>query len=346
MTTASDVIKSARRSLNIDSVGDSVSSDEMFEGLDLLNQMLDNWTNHRLAIYYTRNELYTLATSVQTYTIGLSNRVVQGNLGTFTSGSILVTINGVSTTQTWATSKVLTMAALANTLKSTQYAYISNATYNGTTDALTLTNNGADPLTVTVTVTPGGGDTITYSLTALSTSHIEAHRPIKITGAFVRLYVSVTDPIDYQLTMIGSDQYQQIVRKNLTTTYPQFLYYQPTYPVGNLTFYPIPTTQLSLGLNQTYQFVRLANLTASVSLPPGYEKALIYNLAIEMAPRYGKSSAVQTGSVIWTQAKESLADVKRTNIVPDLQNVDPVLTQNGGIYNIFSDTMNQFFGNQ
>ena len=397
MTTALDLITQARQILNIDAVGDSISAPEAAASLKVFNQMLDNWSNQKIAVYYTQSDLLPLAGGgINPYTIGLSDRVIQGNSGIWTGGSIAVTVNGISTTQpilfmsetaAWygsndpvllagqigwennshdwkigdgisdyatlayqstlllpAAAQLLgrstTMAALANTMKLALNQYCSNVSYNGTTDALTLSNNGAGVLSVSVVFSnAGGGDTQTYSLTALPSSHLETQRPLRIETAFTRMNVTGTN-IDYVIKIINNEQYQNLALKNVSVTYPDMLYYQPSFPFGNLYFYGVPGSGLYLGLTQTLQLIKLANLNTQISLPPGYELAMQYNLAIHLAPRYGRSDKCLPGSLIHILAMETFADIQRTNSDIVHSSQDSFFANQGGRYNIYSDSFN------
>jgi hypothetical protein len=70
-----------------------------------------------------------------------------------------------------------------------------------------------------------------------------------------------------------------------------------------------------------------------IDLPQGYYRMLVALLAVELAPSYQLQASDNMIS-IGLQAKKN---IMRTNYKPLTMATDPVLTQSGGRYNIFSD---------
>lgn len=162
-----------------------------------------------------------------------------------------------------------------------------------------------------------------------SSGDINTTRPVRINSAYI-----TKDSIDYPCDQLTSQGYRSFADKTTTTNIPEYFYYEPTYPLGTIYLYPVPSEAVTLNLNLWVPIQSFATSSTSVSLPPGYERALTYSLAVEIAPEYGKSvSAEVAGSAI--SAKSS---IKRANAASN-----PIyarLEQGGGVrkYNVFSDT--------
>ena len=70
MATINDLIKASYRKLNVIGVSEELSSDQLSEGLDIVNRMVDVWNTEKLVPYYVVREDFTLVSGTQSYTIG------------------------------------------------------------------------------------------------------------------------------------------------------------------------------------------------------------------------------------------------------------------------------------
>lgn len=94
---------------------------------------------------------------------------------------------------------------------------------------------------------------------------------------------------------------------------PQYATLQNFYPNSALLLYPTPTSStLVLNCNVDQQIPPFASLTQSVYLPPGYSRALRYNLAVELGEQYGKPASPNVVAI----AQESKAVLKQNNTTP------------------------------
>ncbi|NCV71604.1 MAG: hypothetical protein EBW55_13090, partial [Betaproteobacteria bacterium] len=85
----------------------------------------------------------------------------------------------------------------------------------------------------------------------------------------------------------GAGPEQAHAQKTLQATYPGAWYYNPTFPTGTLTCWPVPTSSTLQGVLYTPTPVaEFSALTDVVSLPPGYRRFLRTNLAVELAPTF------------------------------------------------------------
>jgi hypothetical protein len=131
------------------------------------------------------------------------------------------------------------------------------------------------------TLTPG---TYEYSL-GESAADFDTIRPNKILSGTI-----VEDDVTHYLDVIGSNKYNQVTLKTVQDT-PYYLYPNYTFPNITLYFYPVPSTADTLTLESLKPFTETSSFTATsdtLSFPSHYEEAIIYNLAIRLAPEFSK----------------------------------------------------------
>ena len=113
----------------------------------------------------------------------------------------------------------------------------------------------------------------------------------------------------YPLALIGPDEYFTIAMKASSSFYPTHLYYNAEYPLGIIYVYPVPSVVNPLHLIYRKAFTEVSQLSDVLALPPGYEMALRYNLAVELAPEFG----VAVPALVLDRAAKSKAILKTTN---------------------------------
>ena len=169
----------------------------------------------------------------------------------------------------------------------------------------------------------------TGSYTIGSSGTINTTRPNKIVGAFI-----TSSSIDYPMRVIDVKAYDAISAKTTQSDIPQYLYYQPSYPLGIIYLWPVPSAANTLNYDSWLQIQSFSTLTTAVSLPPGYERALRYNLAVETAPLFGVS---EPSAIVIRIATESKAAISRTNSPAMISQVDAGLVGHGTLYNVNTD---------
>jgi len=108
-------------------------------------------------------------------------------------------------------------------------------------------------------------------------------RPQKLLSAYIRDTNSLDYPVDVSMT---ENEYNSISDKTETGR-PEHLYYSPEYPLGKIYFDLIPEVGETFVLDSWKQITEFASLEATITLPKEYEKALRFNLALDLAPEYG-----------------------------------------------------------
>jgi hypothetical protein len=131
-------------------------------------------------------------------------------------------------------------------------------------------------------------------------------RPIKIESAFIRDTSSIDTPVE----IISNNEYQGIADKT-STGRPEKLFYNPLYPLGYIYLYPAPSTTYTLGISQLSALAQMT-LAATIALPNGYLYALATNLALEIAPMFGKT----VSEIMFKNAADAKHNLKATNEMP------------------------------
>lgn len=151
-------------------------------------------------------------------------------------------------------------------------------------------------------------------------------RPFQIVTAYIRIAA-----IDYPIEIISDDVYERdIPYKSLRTNFPTYLNYDNGYPLGTIRLFPAPATAAELHMMLEQPLSSFASLTDTVDLPPGWNKALKYNLAIELSPQYGTSPS----QVVFAMASEAKSQIMRQSNA-----LRPIVARKvvNRIYNILAD---------
>lgn len=153
-------------------------------------------------------------------------------------------------------------------------------------------------------------------------------RPQKIEQALIQLTGNMP-VLELPMEIMNQAQFAGITLKTLPSTFPLYLYSDNAYPTTNISVWPIPTTVNNLVFYSWKPLADIAAISATLSLPPGYARALRYNLALELAPEYGRSIS----DVVAAIAQESKAEIKRMNWRPDYLRVDDTLRSKPAVWN-------------
>lgn len=143
-------------------------------------------------------------------------------------------------------------------------------------------------------------------------------RPINIIQAYVRLG-GVDTPVD----IINDTTYNAISFKTITGI-PQFLNYDNAYPTDNIRLYPVPSAAYQLFILSQKPLTSFATLDTVVSMPAGWERALIYNLALELAPEYSQKPdafIVDTAAKSLGLARISTIRARPMDAYPQVSNI-------------------------
>ena len=130
-------------------------------------------------------------------------------------------------------------------------------------------------------------------------------RPITIESVRIRDSGGLEEPVE----IASLNKWAGIRIKDTVLTYPDYAYYEPTYPLGTFYFSAIPVENDAVKIVSTKQLSALPALTVDVDLPPGYKRFIRLGLAVELAPEFGKT----IDPVIAATFRQATAVLKRTN---------------------------------
>jgi len=192
------------------------------------------------------------------------------------------------------------------------------------TDALELLNALIDsyslerliiyhtPATV-LPLTPGVG-----SYTWGSGGAIASARPLQL-GPQAQLR-DVTFLYEYDVEVWDQQQWGDLGTKTLPGQ-PTALYYAPSFPLGLLSIYAVPTVAWDLIVYPWRVLPGFVDLDTPVLFPPGYERLLRAGLAVEAAPEYER----EPPSAVVAILGEAKANVQRLNVMVPEARVDAAL---------------------
>lgn len=297
MTTPLDIITRAMKDIGAVAAGEVPTADEAQDGLDMLNDMIAQWSNENMMVFYKTEIIFPTVQNTVQYTLGPGGSVGASFTGSISGFTLTVPANAV-------TSGAITMGM---TITGTGIAA-------GTTIVGFGTGAGGN-------VNEGGTYTVSKSQTVASTT-ITAYyeRPLTIESGFVRVATmqggsSIAGGyLDYPLAILSLEEYESLGIKQLNGPWAKMVYYMPAETLGTLYVYPNPA-QGELHLFTQTIFRSFQNLTDTITLPQGYNMALRWCLAERLMPMYGKVNQIQVG-MISAQAAQAKSTVKRTNMRP------------------------------
>jgi hypothetical protein len=138
--------------------------------------------------------------------------------------------------------------------------------------------------------------------------------------------------ISYGIKLINQQQYNGIAVKTVTSTYPQVMWVNMTYPNITMTVYPVPSKLLEFHLVSVQELTQAAQLATILSFPPGSMRAFKYNLACELAPEFG----VEPSPTVSRIAMTSKRNLKRINNPDDIMAMPYSIVATRQRFNVYS----------
>ena len=138
--------------------------------------------------------------------------------------------------------------------------------------------------------------------------------------------------ISFGIKFINQQQYNGIAVKTVTSTYPQVIWVNMTYPDVEMYIYPKPTKVLEWHFVSVEELTKPATLSTNLVFPPGYLRAFKYNLACEIAAEFG----VEPSPTVQRIAMTSKRNLKRINNPDDIMSLPYSIVGTRQRFNIFA----------
>ena len=138
--------------------------------------------------------------------------------------------------------------------------------------------------------------------------------------------------ISFGIKILNQQQYNGIAVKTVTSTYPQVIWINMTYPDIEMYVYPVPTKVLEWHFVSVAELTQPATLATVLSFQPGYLRAFRYCLACEIAAEFGVEPSPQVSRIAMTSKR----NLKRINNPDDIMSLPYSIVGTRQRYNIFA----------
>lgn len=138
--------------------------------------------------------------------------------------------------------------------------------------------------------------------------------------------------VSYGIKFINQQQYDGIAVKTVTSTYPQVMFINMTFPDIEMFIYPKPIRDLEWHFISVEELTQPATLATQLHFPPGYLRAFRYNLATEMAPEFGMEPTPQVMRIAMTSKR----NLKRINNPDDIMSMPYSLIATRQRFNVYA----------
>ena len=162
------------------------------------------------------------------------------------------------------------------------------------------------------------------------TGDFVGNRPILLDDS--TYFKDAASGISYGIKIINQQQYDGIAVKTVTSTYPQVIWINMSYPDIEMYVYPVPTKVLEWHFVSVEELTQPALLSTALAFPPGYLRAFRYNLACEFAPEFG----VEPSPTVSRIAMTSKRNLKRINNPDDIMALPYAIVGTRQRFNVYS----------
>lgn len=185
----------------------------------------------------------------------------------------------------------------------------------------------------------------TYSLgNVLGNENFLLARPPRLERVSVLYSASQSTPDELAMDMYDDVQWQSIANKSTPSLLPQVCYVEKNFPDMNLSFWPVPSQANPVVLYVWGALQLFPDLKTQFLFPPGYARALRFNLAVDLAAEF--PCDMTKLPLVTQRAALYKAEIESLNIEAKAATCDEALLgSDGRMGNIYSGTPNRSLRN-
>jgi hypothetical protein len=139
---------------------------------------------------------------------------------------------------------------------------------------------------------------------------------------------TVINGATFACTMMTQAEYNMVGVKTQPGQFPLRYLFINDFPAASVTLWPVPDAIVPITFSIDRLLTQVAAVGTTISFPPGYAKAFVENLAIDLAAIFGKK--LSNYPELIQSARESLGIVKRSNRKPRVLQLDAAIAGLGG----------------
>jgi len=307
MATAQTLINQAFQRIGVIDPGEGPSADESNDALVTLNQLIESWSA-QLGIYELKREDITL-TGAQSYTLSPRPMKIKAAAvvltGTMNLPILVVDAAGWNDYVDKQTASDFARVIWYEEGHPTGTLHLAPKPTGGTLEITSMKNVGEAQIKIRDTLTLTGPAFYTIGNGAT----LDTQLPISLTGASM----SATGVVSQKANIISAEQWSEFRDKGIAGAFIDVIWYDGDFVTPKIYVAPKPASgTLELITQQTLP--TLANLATTSNYPPGYDRAMVANLAVELAPDYGASAERVAG--LANTAKSSIDGLNLANYGP------------------------------
>ena len=115
----------------------------------------------------------------------------------------------------------------------------------------------------------------------------------------------------YPIEIAGWDEFEALTFPSAQGN-PSYVYYNPTYPLGTIAIYPTPNSDWTITLTGKFAWDAV-DINAEVSLPPGYDSAILDALAVKVCENYNRVVPI----ALYNRARDGMSGIRSALPISD-----------------------------